>query len=164
MCNYSEKSCEYKIKVPKDGWVDWDGVNENGDLYMPLPEDCEDEPKTTEEPTPEPTPEPTGPQWGEWGDWKPCSITCGVEDAKGVQRRFRTCESGESCTGKDNEDRECTPQDGDCGNVCPFPIGHFQQSYDDRCDATFVQDRVFLSSVKGGQKSNAYDANTLLLG
>ena len=114
MCNYSEKSCEYKIKVPKDGWVDWDGVNENGDLYMPLPEDCEDEPKTTEEPTPEPTPEPTGPQWGEWGDWKPCSIKCGVgKDAKGVQRRFRTCESesGETCTGKDSEDRECVPQE-----------------------------------------------------
>ena len=149
MCNFSEKSCEYKIKVPKAGWVDWDGVNENGELHMPLPADCEDEPKTTEsttpEPTPEPTPDPTGPQWGQWGEWKPCSIKCSVENGKGTQRRFRSCDSDtEPCTGDDNESRKCDAPDGDCGRACPFPIGHFQQSYDDRCDATFFQDRVIL--------------------
>ena len=47
--------------------------------------------------------------WGAWGEWEECSVTCGV----GAQYRWRECDDpppgngGEYCPGDNYQAREC---------------------------------------------------------
>ncbi|KAK3759163.1 hypothetical protein RRG08_036954 [Elysia crispata] len=58
-------------------------------------------------------PTPVQSSWSNWGNWAPCSKTCGG----GVQYRYRTCTGGEkTCQGSSRERRPCS--ENPCSTAC----------------------------------------------
>ena len=46
-------------------------------------------------------------EWGAWGPYSVCSVTCGLG---GQKTRYRQCEGGRSCQGPDRETVSCGGQ------------------------------------------------------
>ena len=56
-------------------------------------------------------------EWSEWGDWSPCTTTCGA----GVQHSTRTCNNpsngGRDCGGEAAKDQACINKDCAAGDT-----------------------------------------------
>ena len=60
-------------------------------------------------------------EWGQWGEYAPCSYTCGP----GLKTRERVCENGVDCEGSNKEGQDC--EDKPCGKLkeCQFMMKDF---------------------------------------